>query len=232
MNNATSISIIVPVLNEAAQLPASLASVGRLDGSIQLIVVDGGSTDDSVTVANRWAAQTLVSPIRQRAAQMNLGADAAKGDVLLFLHADTRLPENWRNVLATEMRSDAACVGGAFRRRFDSPSFFLRTTCRLSDWRGSLFNWFLGDQAIFVRRDVFRALGGFANLERCEDLDFSIRLARVGKSRLLPTTVLSSARRFEKRGPLRQTLRDFATAISFLGDTLIRFPASSTRGSR
>jgi rSAM/selenodomain-associated transferase 2 len=232
MNNATSISVIVPVLNEAAHLPASLASVGPLDESLQLIVVDGGSKDDSLTVARRCGAKTLVSPIRQRAAQMNLGADSAKGDVLLFLHADTRLPENWRNVLATEMQRDAACVGGAFRRRFDSPSFFLRTTCRLSDWRGSLFNWFLGDQAIFVRRDVFRTLGGFARLERCEDLDFSIRLARLGKSRLLPLTVVSSARRFEQRGPLRQTLRDFATAISFLGGALIRFPASPTPTSR
>ena len=92
MNNATSISIIVPVLNEAAQLPASLTSVGPLDESLQLVVVDGGSTDDSLTVARRCAAETLVSPIRQRAAQMNLGADFAKGDVLLFLHADTRLP--------------------------------------------------------------------------------------------------------------------------------------------
>jgi rSAM/selenodomain-associated transferase 2 len=231
MNNATSISIIVPVLNEAAQLPASLASVGPLDASLQLIVVDGGSTDDTLTVARRCGAETVVSPICQRAAQMNLGAESARGDVLLFLHADTRLPENWRNVLATEMQRDA-CVGGAFRRRFDSPSFFLRTTCRLSDWRGSLFHWFLGDQAIFVRRDVFRTLGGFAPLERCEDLDFSIRLARVGKSRLLPMTVLSSARRFKKRGPLRQTLSDFATAISFLGDALIRSPASPTPSSR
>jgi rSAM/selenodomain-associated transferase 2 len=227
MNNATSISVIVPVLNEAAQLPASLASVGSLAGSLQLIVVDGGSTDDSLAVARRCGAETLISPIRQRAAQMNLGAYSAKGDLLLFLHADTRLPENWRNVLVAEMQRNVPCVGGAFRRRFDSPSFFLRATCRLSDWRGSLLNWFLGDQAIFVRRDVFRTLGGFARLEKCEDLDFSIRLARVGKSRLLPTTVLSSARRFEKRGPVRQTLRDFATAITFLIRASIRFPAGS-----
>jgi rSAM/selenodomain-associated transferase 2 len=232
MNKATCISIIVPVLNEARQLPASLASVGPLDESLQLIVVDAGSMDDSLAVARRWGAQTLVSSVRQRAAQMNLGADPAKGDVLLFLHADTRLPANWRNVLTAEMQRKAGCVGGAFRRRFDSPSLFLRTTCRLSDWRGSLFNWFLGDQAIFVRRDVFRALGGFARLERCEDLDFSIRLARVGKSRLLPMTVLSSARRFERRGPLRQTLRDTATAIGFLGRALTRFPASATTASR
>ena len=119
MNKAASISIIVPVLNEAAQLPGSLASIGALDGSVQLIVVDGGSTDDSLAVARRCGAETLVSPIRQRAAQMNLGAESAAGDVLLFLHADTRLPANWRGILASEMQRDAACVGGAFRRRFD-----------------------------------------------------------------------------------------------------------------
>jgi len=216
MSKAASISIIVPVWNEAAQLPASLGSVGALDESVQLIVVDGGSTDDSLAVARHRGAETLVSPVRQRAAQMNLGAGSANGDVLLFLHADTRLPANWRNVLASEIQRDAACVGGAFRRRFDSASLVLRITCRLAAWRGSLFGWFLGDQAMFVRRDIFRALGGFAPLQKCEDLDFSIRLKRAGPCRLLPATVISSGRRFEERGPLRQTLRDFVVASRFV----------------
>jgi GT2 family glycosyltransferase len=167
-------------------------------------------------VARRCGAETLVSPIRQRAAQMNLGAGTARGDVLLFLHADTRLPENWRTVLASGMQRDALCVGGAFRRRFDSPSLFLRATSRLADWRSSQFGWFLGDQAMFVRRDIFRTLDGFAPLQKCEDLDFSIRLKRAGRCRLLPATVISSSRRFEQHGPFRQTLRDFATAIRFV----------------
>ena len=206
----------MPVLNEAPHLAASIASIGSLEDHLQLIVVDGGSTDASPEIARRAGAVVILSPVQQRAAQMNLGAAHAKADVLLFLHADTRLPRGWRETLRNELTHHDRPVGGAFRRRFDCPSLVLRFTCTLADWRGVWFSIFLGDQAMFVRRDVFQRLGGFGPLPRCEDLDLSLRLARKGRCRLLPATVITSARRFQPRGAIRQTLRDFITASRFI----------------
>lgn len=213
MSGEASISIIMPVLNEAEHLPAAFASIGS---PVQLIVVDGGSGDDSPAIARRTGAEVIASPVQQRAAQMNLGAERATGDVLLFLHADTRLPQDWSAVLRNALARDPRYVGGAFRRRSDCGSRVLAVTCALADWRGAMFNLFLGDQAMFARREVFRALGGFAPLQRCEDLDLSMRLARTGRCRLLPATVITSGRRFQRRGAVRQTLHDFVVASRFV----------------
>jgi rSAM/selenodomain-associated transferase 2 len=226
MSGDASISIIVPVLNEAEHLAATLASIGS---PVQLIVVDGGSSDDSAGIARCAGAEVIASTVQQRAAQLNFGAERATGDVLLFLHADTRLPQDWSVFLRNALARDPHCVGGAFRRRFDFGSRFLAVTCALADWRGAIFNVFLGDQAMFVRREVFRTLGGFAPLQRCEDLDLSMRLARTGRCRLLPATVITSGRRFQLRGVVRQTLHDFVVAGRFVAGRRANAPASSRR---
>jgi hypothetical protein len=128
-------------------------------------------------------------------------------------------------------------MGGAFRRRFAHPSAWLRFTCRLADWRGRWWGWFLGDQAMFVRAAAFRRLGGFAPIDVAEDLEFSARLASAGRTVLLPATVLSSGRRFARRGPVRQTLRDLAFATGFLLRRALLLPAgpaprSESRGKK
>ena len=210
------ISIIVPVLNEAQHLREVLASINSKVGGQEVIVVDGGSSDASCAIAAAADVRLLHSPVRQRAAQMNLGVRAACGSILLFLHADTRLPAGWRENLLDAFARRPEIVGGAFRRRFDSGSRLLRVTCRLADWRGRRFGWFLGDQAMFVRREVFERLGGFAPLQPFEDLEFSLRLARAGRTELLDTVVTSSGRRFELRGALRQTCSDVALTLNFL----------------
>lgn len=211
-----SVSVIIPVVNEASRLGEVLAAVGPAGDCLQVIVVDGGSCDASRAVAVAGGAQIIDSPVRQRAAQMNLGAQQARGEVLHFLHADTFLPAGWLDPIAAAFTRSPRCVGGAFRRRFDLPSPFLRATCRLADWRGRRLGLFLGDQAMFVWREVFERLGGFRSLRLFEDFEFSRRLSRVGPVVLLENVVVSSGRRFLRRGPVRQTLADLALTWRFL----------------
>jgi len=210
------VSIIIPALNESGQLPACLAATGPARQDVGVWVVDGGSLDDTVRIARLHGARVLASPVAQRASQMNLGADEAGGDVLLFLHADTLLPANWLDVLLETLARSPQVVGGGFRRRFAHPSFFLRITCVLADWRGHRCGWLLGDQAMFVRRDTFVRAGGFPSMKQFEDLELSLRLRRHGRMVLAPATVISSGRRFETRGPVRQTMEDFLLTLRFL----------------
>lgn len=219
------IAVIIPVWNDANALAGALASVpvptdgaarGTTGEGIEVIVVDGGSTDDSAAVARSAGARVLDAPRAQRAAQMNLGAHATDAAVLLFLHADTRLPAGWSEGVTTVLRGDSTVVGGAFRRRFVPGNILLRITGSLAHLRGRGCGWFLGDQAMFVRREVFLRLGGFAPLRSCEDLDLSRRLARSGRTRLLREQVLTSDRRFRRAGVVRQTFADMATVVRYL----------------
>jgi rSAM/selenodomain-associated transferase 2 len=210
------VSVIVPTWNEAANLPACIRSVGAGRPGVELFVADGGSTDRTMAIAADLGARIVLSPVQQRATQLNLAVQHARGDVLLFLHADTILPLGWLESLKTALDARPAIIGGAFRRRFDSDSMWLRATCTLADFRGSLLGWNLGDQAMFVRASEFWKLSGFRPIPTCEDLDFSIRLAKAGRTRLLRPTVVSSCRRFQARGPFIQTWIDFRHAVRFL----------------
>ncbi len=209
------ISIIIPTLNEAALLPGTLAALAANTPGHEVIVVDGGSTDATLPLARAAGARVMVAGRARRAGQMNLGATAAAGEALLFLHADTRLAPGGLAALQTALTRPGV-VGGAFARRFDSPSRLLEWTCRLSDLRGRGLGWFLGDQGVFVRRATFAALGGFREWDWFEDLDFARRLARAGRVRLIGPPVLSSARRFARRGPLRTTLADSWLTVRYL----------------
>lgn len=205
------ISIIIPTLNEEVLLPVLLCSVARQGIEHEIILVDGGSSDATVKIAKEFSCKILNSAKANRAFQMNLGAKAATGEILLFLHADTRLPEG--ALTAIEDRNPKY-IGGAFRRRFDSPSLLLFATCKLADFRGAIFGWFLGDSAIFVNRNVFEKIDGYRNLPLLEDLDLALRMKQEGPVMLLNPVVISSARRF-RNGVLKTILTDFWLMVSF-----------------
>jgi rSAM/selenodomain-associated transferase 2 len=209
------ISVIIPTFNEACYLPATFDAIERNEGAHEVIVVDADSFDATIHVALEHGARVVWSSVRQRASQMNLGAQSARGDILLFLRADTRLPKNALQKIEYVI-AKPHLVGGGFARRYDSPSWFLRGTCALAGMRARLIGWFLGDQAIFVRREVFKILGGFRHLNLFEDLDFSRRMRREGRVVTLRPPVISSARRFSLCRPWRTTWCDLSMTWRYL----------------
>jgi rSAM/selenodomain-associated transferase 2 len=215
LSEPANVSVIIPTLNEAAMLRAAIESA-RCDGmQSEIIIVDGGSFDDTIQLGEAAGCIVLSTSPAQRARQMNAGARAARADVLLFLHADTHLAPGALSAICEKMR-DQRLVGGAFVRHYDSRSRLLALTCQLATVRNELWGWHLGDQAMFVRANVFRELGGFAEIAIFEDLDFSRRLGRCGRIVTLYPPVISSGRRFVERGPLRTTLHDLLLTCGYL----------------
>jgi rSAM/selenodomain-associated transferase 2 len=209
------ISVVIPTLNEAVQLPATLDHLQSQNEPSEVLVVDGGSTDETSIIAREFGATVIHSPTRQRAFQMNLGASSVRGETLLFLHADTRMPSGAFSKIRRALKNPLV-AGGGFARRYDSRSRVLRVTCLLAELRTRLAGWFLGDQAIFVRRETFAALGGYENLDMFEDLDFSRRMARSGRVVTLRPPVLSAGRRFAARGAVATTWGDFVLTMRYL----------------
>ncbi|MCA9497991.1 MAG: TIGR04283 family arsenosugar biosynthesis glycosyltransferase [Nitrospira sp.] len=205
------IAVIIPVLNEQKALTALLPVLIPL-GFEEIIVVDGGSRDGTVDVARNMLKSASDSPYRiisgpcGRASQMNAGAALAQSDILVFLHADTQLPHNARQVVADVM-DDLQCVGGRFDVRFPRDTGYAWMVSRLMNLRSRWSGISTGDQTMFVRRSVFEELGGFANIPLMEDIEFSRRLKRVGTIALLRAKVITSFRRWEQHGPLRTILR-------------------------
>ncbi|MFN2475490.1 MAG: TIGR04283 family arsenosugar biosynthesis glycosyltransferase [Chthoniobacterales bacterium] len=220
------ISVVIPAVDESATLARVIAAVQSAAVSYELIVVDGGSADDTAKIAAGAGAKVIRSLRRQRAFQLNLGAQHARAAVLLFLHADTLLPPHAFEGIALALR-DPSVVGGAFVRRYASPSLLLRFTCFLAHWRNRMIGWHLGDQAMFVRRATFFQLGGFREVDQFEDLDFSRRLRRFGRTATLRRRVTSSARRFDRSGPAGTTLRDLMLTVHYLMHGLPKSPPAT-----
>lgn len=203
------LSVIIPALNEEQHLPATLEAL-RNPLVHEVLVVDGGSDDGTVGIARDSGCGVLEVSNGGRAVQMNKGAEAASGSLLLFLHADTIVPSLALKKMKIAMSGGDRLVGGAFARRFDTGSPLLAITTRLAGLRGRLFGIFLGDQGIFVRKDAFKLLGGFDEaVIPGEDLDFSVRMRELGGTVVISPPVKTSARRFEKRGPWAQTMADW-----------------------
>ncbi len=199
--SATAISIIVPVLDEAAGLPRFLAALREhVNPGREVIFVDGGSADDSVAQLRARGWQVLASD-RGRALQMNAGAAAATGEVLLFLHADTLLPTDV--ALAINEALAGGKVWGRFDVRLDGDGLALRLVERLMNARSRLTGIATGDQALFVRREAYAAVGGFPVQALMEDIEISRRLKRLGPPACLRQKVLTSARRWQTRGVWR-----------------------------
>jgi uncharacterized protein len=212
------ISLIVPVLNEAPILAEALSGLPRAP-DLEIILVDGGSTDGAREVAGRFPHVRWVSAPRGRGGQMNAGARVARGDFFLFLHVDTSLATEHLTALRQAV-GDPRVGAGAFELRLTPPTPFLRFIAWGANWRSRLFGLPYGDQAIFVRRDLFLALGGFAH-RHPEDLDLVLRLRRLIRVRLLTPPVNSSGRRWLQHGNLRTTGCHWAFLIRHLAERLL-----------
>jgi rSAM/selenodomain-associated transferase 2 len=196
------LSVIVPVLNEAANLGALLPHLAARCPDAEVLVVDGGSHDESRAVVATVPRVRGVTADRGRARQMNAGARAATGDVLLFLHADTRLPEGAAAAIGAAL-ADLRVVGGRFDVRFDSPRRALAVVAAFMNARSRASGICTGDQALFVRRDVFEALGGYPDIPLMEDVELTRRLKRLGRLACLRLRVTTSGRKWEREGVLR-----------------------------
>jgi rSAM/selenodomain-associated transferase 2 len=205
------ISVILPTFNEAASLPQAIESA-RAGGPVEVIVVDGGSTDGTLTAA-RGGADQVVHSRRGRASQLNAGAGVANGSILLFLHADTTLAPG--ALAAVRRAMERPAVGGAFTLRIGEA----RGALKLISWGSNLRSRFLGltygDQALFVGREVFRSLGGFRSLPITEDADFVRRLQRAGRMELIDLPVRTSARRWRAHGIVRTTFANSCAVMLF-----------------
>jgi rSAM/selenodomain-associated transferase 2 len=206
------LSVIVPTLDEASVIAVTLAAA-RVPGCGELIVVDGGSSDDTLAIARRLADRVLSAP-RGRAAQMNAGARAAGGDVLLFLHADTRLPADYSGAIARAL-ADEGVIGGRFDVRLDAPGLAYRVLERAISARSRHTRVATGDQAMFVRRETFARVGGFPLLPLMEDLALARALKRVGRVACLRETVLTSARRWQRHGVVRTVLLMWTLRLAY-----------------
>ena len=199
------ISVIIPTLHEEKTLPGTLARL-RHPAFSEVLVVDGGSRDRTladVALANPLA-RTLNAPMG-RARQMNAGAAAAKGELLLFLHADTLLPATAAQDI-TQAMADTRIAGGRFDARLVPDRGLLWVVGRMMSWRSRLTGIATGDQAIFVRRKVFEDLGGFPDIPIMEDIAFSRRLKQAGHIAALPSCVMTSGRRWERHGAIKTIL--------------------------
>lgn len=209
MNRARfQISVIIPTLDEAARIAAHLGRVSALDGIHEVILTDSGSTDRTVEIARSIDGVKITAAPRTggRAAGMNAGASEATGEVLLFLHADVTLPTDaaWH---IEKVLADPAVVAGAFKTKTvpEESGLPLGRLLRLADIRSRYTHLPYGDQAMFVRTESFRRVGGFPDQPLMEDLELSRRLRRIGRIARVPANVEVSGRRFQAR-PILYTL--------------------------
>jgi rSAM/selenodomain-associated transferase 2 len=206
------IAVVIPVLNEARLVPHLEAQLAPLAGRAEIALVDGGSNDGTVEALRRRGFEVLSAP-RGRARQMNAGARATHAPVLLFLHADTRLPACALDAATRTVREGA--VGGCFKLRIVSADPRLRLAASLINLRSRLMPSASGDQAIFVERAAFERVGGFGDLALCEDLDLVGRLRTLGRFALVEEHVETSARRWEQNGVARTIALMWALRLGY-----------------
>ena len=210
-------SLILPVWNEAPMLAGALSNLPRTT-DLEIILVDGGSTDATREVAAGFPHVRWLSASRSRGAQMNAGARVARGDLFIFLHIDTVLTTDHLVALRRAVL-DPRAGAGAFELSLVPPTPFLRFIAWGANWRSRLFRLPYGDQALFVRRDLFFTLGGYSH-RRPEDLDLVIRLRRLTRLRLLTPPVSSSGRQWLQHGNLRTSGYHWVFLILHLAERL------------
>lgn len=228
------LSVVIPTLNEERWLPAAVASVRdgarglALGGSaFEVVVADCGSVDETVTVARELGCRVVVDrSLDGRGAAADAGGHAARGDVLLFLDADCRLPVGWDQAVA-EALADPEVAGGGFEFALDGPGRGLRLVEAVDRLRYRRSHLFYGDQGLFVRAEVWRRVGGFRGARILESAKLCRRLKREGRLALVPRPVLASPRRFERGGVLRVLTADIALWLA----GLLRLPIDRFAGA-
>ena len=213
------ISIIIPVLNEVETIPKVLAST-RSSTNVEAIVVDGGSVDGTLELVQSLGVKVLSSPTG-RACQMNVGALAATGEILLFLHGDTLLPPEFDTMVRAALKPPKlgctkAPVAGAFALQIDAPLRSLRLIEWGVNWRSRCFQMPYGDQAIFLKAETFHQMGGFVQLPIMEDFELIRRLKPLGHITIIPVPVVTSARRWLKKGIFQTTLINQIVILAYL----------------
>jgi rSAM/selenodomain-associated transferase 2 len=204
------IAVVIPALDEASEIERAVSSATGPD--VEVIVIDGGSCDGTRELA-RSAGARVLNAQRGRARQLQVGFEASKSDVVLFLHADTRLPEGWERAVVAAL-DDSEFVGGAFRLRFDERSRRMRLVEFTARLRIALLCFPFGDQALFVRRSVLSEIGGVPDVPVMEDVDLVYAMKQRGRLALLPLPATTSTRRYREGGVGRVSLAHF---LAFVG---------------
>jgi len=207
------ISVIIPTLNEAENIQATLQAARRdySPAEVEIILVDGGSTDNTLEGVSKDVHVIQTRP--NRAHQMNQGAEASQGAILVFCHGDTQLPQGWRESVLAALKDDQV-VGGAFQSRLSPENAFLRWANRVKlprDWR-----FMYGDQCLFLRRTVFTSLGGYPILPLMEEVELARGMAQKGKLARIDSRVVTDSRRMLENGALKQILRNAWRMIRYL----------------
>jgi rSAM/selenodomain-associated transferase 2/rSAM/selenodomain-associated transferase 1 len=210
--NSDRLSVIIPTLNEAGIISRTLAAVQQ-GHQVEAIVVDGGSCDQTVDIAESFKA-AVVCTLPSRAGQMNTGAAIATGGVLLFLHADTRLPHKFDELVRRTI-DQSGVVAGAFELQIDSRLSTFGMIERLANWRSRCLNMPYGDQAIFISAMNFRKLGGFREIPIMEDFELMQRLRKKGQIAIIPAPVLTSPRRWLNSGIYRTWFINQAMIVAY-----------------
>ncbi len=219
-----SVSVVVPVLNEEALIGDFLRRVRSLAQELEIIVVDGGSADETVSIASLLADKTIVAP-PGRAIQMNAGAAVARGEILWFLHADSKAPANAIDKICAAL-ADPRKAGGCFRLRYPRPELIYRVSDSLGNLGVKVFGFALGDHGIFCRRSAFFNIRGYRNVPILEDAELYRGLRQVGKMKQLQETIVSDPRTFEKCGRFRTTAVYFVILVLYV----VRVPISRLNG--
>ena len=221
MRASSSLSIIVPVLNEAPLIGRFLRQVRELAPDAEIIVVDGGSVDATIQMARPFA-DLVMSTAPGRAVQMNAGAAKAKGNMLWFLHADLELPERAPQMIEAALHR-SNLVGGWFRLRFPSRPLIYRVSDSLGNVGADIFGFALGDHGIFCQRDAFQRVNGYPVVPILEDAEFCRRLGRIGRIQQLSAEITCSPRAYEQYGPYRITAAYFVILVLYVAGVPISF---------
>ncbi len=206
------ISVIIPTLNEEENIGSLLHYLHQLDSTLEIIVADANSADDTVKIAKKYA--NVIQAPRGRGAQMNAGAKLAAGDILWFLHADVTPHPHSINAVK-KLFLNERIVGGAFEYNLDEVGWFFRTVEVMSNLKNHLLNTFYGDMGIFVRRNVFQKIGGYKEIPLMEDMDFCSRLKKEGDVIILPYRINTSARRWIEEGKAKNLFRNWLLQIGY-----------------
>lgn len=206
------ISVIIPTYNEAKDIGRCIECILDIAPDIELIVVDGGSLDETVNITRRYSVKTI-QDIKNRAIQMNKGAERSRKDILLFLHADCLLEDNALSEIIKSIRD--GYIGGCLSQEIDSSKIIYRFIEFSGNIRARMFKIFYGDQAIFVRKDIFFEIGGFDEVELFDDIIFSKKLRGKGKTVVLKQKVYTSPRRWERQGIIKTTIINWMISIGF-----------------